>query len=81
MHRDRELPSEIEKFEIDRPEVPILDLLCDTKLAGSKNEAKRLVEGGAVKINEVVERDWKKIIKTKKGTIIQVGKRKFLELI
>jgi len=79
--REKELPSEIEKFKINRPEVPIIDLLVETGLVSSKSEAKRLILQKAVKINREIEKDWQKIIKTNKGTTIQVGKRRFLELI
>ncbi len=79
--REKELPSEIGKFEINRPEVPIIDLLVETGLVSSKSEAKRLILQKAVKINREIEKDWQKIIKTNKGTTIQVGKRRFLELI
>ena len=47
----------------------------------AKNEAKRLILQKAVKIDGQVQEDWQKIIKTKLGTKIQVGPRKFLELI
>lgn len=48
--RDKQMPTNIEVFETDKNTYSILDLLCDTKLAPSKNEARRLVEGGAVTI-------------------------------
>jgi len=82
IHRDGELPTEIEKFKINNEEeMPILDLLFKTGLAESKSEAKRLVEQGAVKINGKIENDWRKVVKTEKGTVLQVGRRKFLELM
>ena len=43
--RNKELPSDMPVFETDKNNY-LLDLLCDTKLAPSKNEAKRLIEGG-----------------------------------
>ncbi|MDO8739961.1 MAG: tyrosine--tRNA ligase [Candidatus Woesearchaeota archaeon] len=69
------------EFKIEKKEVPILDLLVETNLTPSKNEAKRLILQKAVKINGEVQEDWQKIIKIVTGTKIQVGPRKFLELI
>ncbi|OGZ69579.1 MAG: tyrosine--tRNA ligase [Candidatus Staskawiczbacteria bacterium RIFCSPHIGHO2_02_FULL_42_22] len=80
MFRDKELPSEIEFFQTDRASYPFLDLLCDSGLAPSKNEAKRLVEGRAVKINGQVQEDWQKIVTLEDGIVIQVGKRKFIKI-
>jgi tyrosyl-tRNA synthetase len=85
VHRDKELPSDMPIFEIDKNEHFILDVLFDSKLAVSKNEAKRLVEGGGVEIisGENKERinDWKKEVKLNHGDIIKVGSRKFIKII
>ncbi len=77
----RDKNPDFKKFKMNRPEVPILELLEDTGLASSKSEAKRLILQGGVKINGEVQKDWQKIVKTTTGTKIQVGPRKFLELI
>ncbi len=83
IHRDKEFPLEPLKINvsdtIDINDIP--GLLVKTGMAPSKSEAKRLVLQGAVKIDGVVEKDWQKIIKTKTGMKIQVGPRRFLELI
>jgi len=78
--RDRELPSDIPVFQTDKKEYFILDLLCDSKLTPSKNEAKRLVEAGAVDIDNKTEKDWKKAVEPKDGMIIKVGSRKFVKI-
>lgn len=82
--RNKELPSDMPVFETEKNNYPILDLLCDTKLAPSKNEAKRLVEGGGVEIinGDKKERitDWKKEINLENGTIIKVGNRRFIKI-
>ncbi len=84
VHRDKELPSEIEAFETDKKIYPILDLLFDSKLASSKNEAKRLVEGGGVAIikNGREERvaDWKQQIEIENEMVVQAGKRRFVKI-
>jgi len=77
----RDKNPEFEKFKYPEKEVAILDLLLETNLVPSKSEAKRLVMQKAVRINGEVQDDWKKTIETKTGMKIQVGPRKFLELI
>jgi len=80
VHRDKELPSDMPVFETEKKEYFLPDLLCDTGLAPSKNEAKRLVEAGAVDINSITEKEWKKNIEIKDGMIIKVGSRKFIKI-
>jgi tyrosyl-tRNA synthetase len=84
VHRDKELPSEMPVFEAIKSNYFISDLLVESKLAPSKNEAKRLVEGGGVTIinNGQEERiaDWKKEINLENGMIIKVGSRKFVKI-
>ncbi|MDP3882834.1 MAG: tyrosine--tRNA ligase [Candidatus Staskawiczbacteria bacterium] len=82
--RNKELPSNMPVFQTDKKIYPVLDLLCDSKLAQSKNEAKRLVEGNAVEIlagdkKEKVS-DWKKEINLVNGMIIKVGSRRFTKV-
>jgi len=82
--RDKELPSDIPVFETGKKQYFVLDLLFDAKLASSKNEAKRLVEGGGVEIisGDKKEKiiDWKKEINLEDGMIIKVGSRKFVKI-
>lgn len=75
-----QLPDEIELKEIDETAKNIIDTLCDTKLAPSKSEARRLVQQGAVRINEEKISDIEFEIDLKAETLIQVGKRKFLKV-
>lgn len=84
VHRDKELPTDIPVFETDKKNYFVLDLLFNAKLAQSKNEAKRLVEGGGVEtiIGDKKERvtDWKKEVVLEDGMIIKVGNRKFVKI-
>ncbi|MDP3971057.1 MAG: tyrosine--tRNA ligase [bacterium] len=57
----------------------IIEILITYKLAESKSAAKRLVEQGAVKLNDKAISSWKEIVKIKSGDVLQVGKRKFLQ--
>lgn len=82
--RDKQSPSEIEIFKTDKKLCPVLDLLCDTKLTSSKNEAKRLIEAGAVSLKisgqESKIINWKEEIKIEDEMIIQVGPRRFIKI-
>lgn len=82
--RDKELPNDIPVFSIDKKIYPILDLLCDSGLAPSKSEARRLVAGGAVEIikgeDKIKINDWKKEINLENGMVIKVGSRRFIKI-
>ena len=84
VHKNKELPTDIENFETDKKIYPILDLLFDTKLTTSKKEAKRLVEEGGIVviINNTEEKiiDWKKEIEIVDEMIIRRGNRKFIKV-
>lgn len=79
--REKKLPVKIPEIKIEEKSLNILELLVKVKLAPSKSGAKRLILQRGVKINNIVQRNWKSIIKVEKGMIIQVGKRRFLKLI
>lgn len=82
--RDKEMPADMPVFQTDKQKYIILDLLCDTKLAISKNEAKRLVEGGGVEVIKGEEKvrigDWRTELKLENGTVIKVGNRRFVKI-
>jgi len=82
--RNKEMPTNIPVFNTNKKEYLIVDLLCDTDLASSKKEAKRLIEGGGVEVldGDSKERvsDWKKEINLENGMIIKVGNRRFVKI-
>ncbi len=71
--------SEVGKPETKEWDVPVSLLLSELGLAKSRSEAKRLIEQGAVAVddNTVTEVDWK----IKIGSIIRVGKRRWVKLV
>ncbi len=79
--RDKQKPSEIKEWKLEIGNWKLADLLTEIKLASSKNDARRLVQQGGVRIDDVVRDDWEKIIKIKNGMIVQVGKRRFVKLV
>ncbi len=80
--RDKGIPSEIEEKKVEGGRWKVVDLLTTgLKLADSKGSAKILIEQGAVKIDNVVKKDWKEEIDIKNGMVIKAGKRKFAKII
>lgn len=78
--RERALPSDIPVFKTKKKVYPIMDLLKDAGLVTSKSEAKRVLVGGGVRINNEKKMDWKKSVSLKSGDTVRVGKRKFVKI-
>ena len=76
-----DLPSDMTEVAIDEGNRGLLDLLIDSGLVPSKNEARRIIEQGGVKVNGETKTDWKESIPVKKGMVVSVGKRRFTKLI
>ena len=56
-------------------------LLLELNFVQSKGEAKRLIQGGGVKINGEKISDMTLIVEGSDDTILQAGKRKFAKLV
>lgn len=83
--QQRALPEDIEVIELAASEledgrIRIVKLLTSLGLQASGSEARRSVQQGAVKINEVKIDDPNAEIAPADGDVIQVGKRKFAKL-
>ncbi|MFC1789448.1 tyrosine--tRNA ligase [Patescibacteria group bacterium] len=78
--KEKKLPSDILGIKIKGKSMKALDFLVETKLVNSKTEAQRMILQGAVKINNNLQKEWKKEIEIKKGMIVQVGKRRFVKI-
>lgn len=77
----RELPEEIKEIRIREKKIWVVDLLVKAGLATSKNEAKRLIIQGSVKINQKRIKDSDMDLLMDREYIVQVGKRKFRRII
>lgn len=75
------LPDEIDKQKLDKNSWNIVEILAETGLASSKSEARRLVEGGGVKIDGEKVPSIEEEIDISKERLIQAGKRKFLKVV
>jgi tyrosyl-tRNA synthetase len=78
--KEKKIPLEIPELKIKEKTLNILELLTKAKLVSSKSEAKRLILQKAVKIDGQLKEDWREVLKTKKGMVIQVGKRRFAKI-
>ena len=76
------LPEKIESISlsIDSEEIPLVNLLKESKMTSSTSEALRLIEQGGVKIDSNKVTDTKLKIKKNSEATYQVGKRKFLKI-
>jgi tyrosyl-tRNA synthetase len=77
----RELPTDIPEVTLEPGTVWIVKLIADLKMALSNGEARRLIQGGGVKLNgeKVIDTDAQ--IELQDGMIVQVGKRKFAKIV
>ena len=59
----------------------ILDVLMELKFVQSKGEAKRLIQGGGVKLNGEKIADMAYVLDFEEDVVLQAGKRKFAKLV
>ena len=72
----KEVPDEIP--EIKPSEYDIITILIESGFSPSKSEARRNIEQGGVKVNQVEIKDFKFVVE--KGSILQKGKRFFVRV-
>ena len=74
------IPEDIQEIKVTQGK-GILDLLLELNFVQSKGEAKRLIQGGGVKIDGEKIADMNYTINFEKSVILQAGKRKFAKLV
>ena len=74
------IPEDIQEIKVTQGK-GILDLLLELNFVQSKGEAKRLIQGGGVKIDGEKIADMNYTINFEKSVILQTGKRKFAKLV
>ncbi|MFA5948379.1 MAG: tyrosine--tRNA ligase [Candidatus Gracilibacteria bacterium] len=75
------IPEDIEIKKIKESKLNIIDLLVQTNLLTSKTESRKMIEQGAVKIDNEKIQSFELEIDLTKEKLIQIGKRKFLKVI
>ena len=81
----KELPDEIEEFSLDTAELTggkiwIVKLLVAAKLAASNGEARRLIAGGGVYIDQERLGDADLELSAPFSILVKVGKRRFMRI-
>lgn len=82
--QNEELPEDMPTFELKKlksNKTNIIDLIEIVKLAKSRGEAKRLVNGGGVELNDKKVTEIIKDVELKTGDILKVGKRNFVRFV
>ena len=76
----KDIPKDIPEVKL-ADDTPIVDVLTSNELVSSNSEARRLIDQGAVKIDDqkCINRD--QIIKKDESIVIKVGKRRFLKIL
>jgi tyrosyl-tRNA synthetase len=81
LFQKKQMPDEIPDHKMSGV-MTVVDVLVDAGLAKSKGDARRLIEGGGVKVGEVVIEDPEMMVApTNEGVVIQKGKRHFVRII
>jgi tyrosyl-tRNA synthetase len=76
--RNRDLPSDIPAHLIAEP-TNIIDFMVNAKMASSKSEARRLIDGGGVRVAGEKVEGYDLTLNPDEPTVVQVGRRKFAE--
>ena len=83
--RERDAPSEIPEVVLPPAGEDgmwwIVDLLKHCDFAKSTGDARRLVEGGGVRVNENVVSDWRERLALGGGDVLRVGRRRYARLM
>lgn len=77
--QQHEMPTNMPTFTLTQPML-LIDLMIAADLAPSRSEARRLVQQGGVKLNDIAIEKIDALIPVCEG-ILRVGRRKFLKLI
>jgi tyrosyl-tRNA synthetase len=78
VHEKKEVPDEVEEVKLKGTTWGMIDLIVELGLAPTTSEARRLIQGGAVKWEGEKVADVKASVElTKVGALLQVGKRNF----
>ena len=73
-------PREVPTWRASALAVPLWKVLKESELVKSSSEAHRLIQQGAVQVNDVVQSDPNTSIVASTYPIVRVGKRKFLKV-
>lgn len=78
--REKLQPTAMEEIKGLRGSLPLTDALVRSRLVSSKSEARRLISQGGVRVDGKVQKKENALLQARSGTVIQVGKRRFIRL-
>lgn len=78
--KNKGTPDDIQKIKLSAKKMPIIQVILESKLASSSSEIRRLIDGGAVKIDGQKISSIKEEIEVNGEKLLQVGKRKFAKI-
>ena len=86
--KKHDIPTDIEEYKVDAElndegQIYVAKLMVDAKMAQSAGEARRLIDGGGVKLDgeALNAREYNVDPERLKDVVLQVGKRKFIKLV
>lgn len=77
---EREIPEDIPTFTLTAPS-GIVEVLVASGLALSKSEARRLIDGGGVRVDGERVEDYALTLSPGANVVVQVGRRKFVRVV
>jgi len=79
VHQKHEAPEQVPELRVAAGKMKVVDALFESGLVPSKSEARRQIEQGAVKVDDVIVDDIEAEVAA--GSVIQKGKRFFVKLV
>jgi tyrosyl-tRNA synthetase len=76
----KEIPDDIPETDVDEKDKKLIDIIFENKMTDSKSNARRLIEQGAVSIDNNKTTDINFIFSESGKFIIKAGKKKFLKV-
>lgn len=75
----KELPEDMPRHTLAEP-ASIVDVMVAASLAGSKSEARRLIDGGGVRVDGEKVGSYDVTLQPGREVVVQVGRRKFVQV-
>lgn len=78
---EKEIPDDIKEIKVKETSKSLLDLLIEHNLVKSKSDARRLIDGGGIKVDKIKVTDYNLVLELQKEKLVQVGKRVFVKFL
>lgn len=74
---NKNVPTDLAEVSVSDHEINLVDLVVEVGFAESKNEARRLIEQGGVRVDDTPQTDPHQTIAIGDGIVLQVGRRRY----